>query len=135
MFKLLAFLIILVILFGVEATRALIFGAFGVIFWVVLIIFAILLFAPSPTEKFEREKRQKEYEKELEARRQRNEAISNARRQASIAKQKAWRKKHKKASKLLDLMADHPTMAAIILAIVSIFVICLVVGLVSNIQK
>ena len=34
MFKFLAFLVILCILFGVEATRSFIFGTFGFIFWV-----------------------------------------------------------------------------------------------------
>lgn len=131
MFKLLAFLIILVILFGVEATRALIFGAFGVIFWAALIIFAIFLFAPSPTEKFEREKRQKEYEKELEARRQRNEAISNARRQASIAKQKAWRKKHPRISGALDFISEHPIGISIALAVLAIIVIGIVAYITS----
>lgn len=44
MFKLLAFLIILVILFGVEATRAFVFGTLGAIGWLIVafLVFAII---------------------------------------------------------------------------------------------
>lgn len=44
MFKLLAFLIILVILFGVEATRAFVFGTLGLVGWllVAFLVFAII---------------------------------------------------------------------------------------------
>lgn len=49
--KFLIFLLILVILFGVEATRAFIFGAFGFIFWIAVAIigFCLLIntFVPS----------------------------------------------------------------------------------------
>lgn len=41
MFKLLAFLLILVILFGVETTRALFFGTLGFIFWAIIILVGI----------------------------------------------------------------------------------------------
>ena len=41
MFKLLAFLLILVILFGIETTRALFFGTLSVLFWGLLIIVGI----------------------------------------------------------------------------------------------
>lgn len=41
MIKFLAFLIILVILFGVEATRAIIFGAFGFIFFITIALVLI----------------------------------------------------------------------------------------------
>lgn len=42
-----AFLVILVILFGIEGTRALIFGAFGVFFWVVggLVLLGLIIMA------------------------------------------------------------------------------------------
>ena len=43
MLKVLAFLLILVILFGVEATRGLVFGAFSIIFWAVLALFCFCL--------------------------------------------------------------------------------------------
>lgn len=41
MIKFLAFLLILCILFGVEATRSLIFGTFGFIFWTLIILASI----------------------------------------------------------------------------------------------
>ena len=41
MIKFLAFLLILCILFGVEATRSLIFGTFGFIFWALIILASI----------------------------------------------------------------------------------------------
>lgn len=41
MIKFLAFLLILCILFGVEATRSLIFGTFGFIFWALIILAGI----------------------------------------------------------------------------------------------
>lgn len=131
MFKLLAFLIILVILFGVEATRALIFGAFGFVFWVLIVVAAIFLFIPSPMQKFERQKRQKEYEDKKEAERRKQEAASNARRQASIAKQKAWRKKHPRISDALDFMSEHPIGISIALAVLAIIVIGIVAYITS----
>lgn len=131
MFKLLAFLIILVILFGVETTRALIFGAFGFIFWALIVLAAIGLFIPSPMQKLERQKRQKEYEAKQKAERQRQEAYANARRQASIAKQKAWRKKHPKLSKALDFMAEHPVGISIALAVLVIIVMGVVIYITS----
>ena len=41
MIKFLAFILILCVLFGVEATRSFIFGTFGFIFWVIVILAAI----------------------------------------------------------------------------------------------
>ena len=131
MFKLLAFLLILVILFGVEATRALVFGAFGFLFWALIILAAIGLFIPSPMQKFEREKRQKEYEAKQKAERQRQEAYANARRQASIAKQKAWCKKHPRISGALDFMSEHPIGISIALAVLVIIVIGIVIYITS----
>lgn len=131
MFKLLAFLLILVILFGVEATRALVFGAFGFLFWALIILVAIGLFIPSPMQKFEREKRQKEYEAKQKAERQRQEAYANARRQASIAKQKAWRKKHPRISDALDFMSEHPIGISIAFAVLVIIVIGVVIYITS----
>lgn len=131
MFKLLAFLIILVILFGVETTRALIFGAFGFVFWVLIVVAAIFLFIPSPMQKFERQKRQKEYEDKKEAERRKQEAASNARRQASIAKQKAWRKKHPRISDALDFMSEHPIGISIALAVLAIIFIGIVAYITS----
>lgn len=131
MFKLLAFLIILVILFGVETTRALIFGAFGFVFWALIVVAAIFLFIPSPMQKFERQKRQKEYEDKKEAERRKQEAASNARRQASIAKQKAWRKKHPRISDALDFMSEHPIGISIALAVLAIIFIGIVAYITS----
>lgn len=45
MIDILVFLLILCILFGVEATRAFIFGAFGFIFWIIIILVFISLLA------------------------------------------------------------------------------------------
>lgn len=43
MFKLLAFLIILVILFGVEATRAFVFGTLGLVGWLLVAMLAVAM--------------------------------------------------------------------------------------------
>lgn len=53
----LVLLAILCILFGVEATRAFIFGAFGFIFWIILALVIIFILVPSPMQKFKREQR------------------------------------------------------------------------------
>lgn len=76
MIKFLAFLLILCIMFGVEATRSFIFGTFGFIFWALIILAGIGLIidycekhnTPEKKEAREKEKaRQKAKEKaELE---------------------------------------------------------------------
>ena len=135
MFKLLAFLVILVILFGVETTRALIFGAFGFIFWALIILVAIGLFIPSPMQKFERQKRQKEYEAKQKAERQRAETASRARHQASIAKQKAWFGKHPVARSLADFLQDHTGLAVALLTILSFAVMAIIIFAMTAAQK
>ena len=59
-----AFLIILVILFGVEAVRSFVFGTFGVIAWVVIGIFGLagLIYAGEWLDKIFKERKQAKLE-------------------------------------------------------------------------
>lgn len=78
MFKLLAFLLILVILFGVEATRALIFGTLGFIFWIVVSIIGLfLLFDVYNELKDKRTPEQKAKDKEIEKKKNKEAMESN----------------------------------------------------------
>lgn len=68
MIKFLAFLLILCIMFGVEATRSFIFGTFGFIFWTIAILAGIGLLIDlfkdkrTPEQKEADEKKKKEAE-------------------------------------------------------------------------
>ena len=71
MIKFLAFILILCVLFGVEATRSFIFGAFGFIFWVIVILAAIGLVIDyvekhNTPDKKEARKKEKAAQKEKE---------------------------------------------------------------------
>lgn len=67
MFKLLAFLLILCILFGVETTRELFFGTVGFIFWAIIIVVGIGLLALGLRDG--RTPEEKKKDDELEAKR------------------------------------------------------------------
>lgn len=67
MFKLLAFLLILCVLFGVETTRELFFGAVGFIFWAIVIVVGIGLLALGLRDG--RTPEEKKKDEELEAKR------------------------------------------------------------------
>jgi Na+/melibiose symporter-like transporter len=83
MFKLLAFLLILCILFGVEATRAFIFGTVGFIFWVVVAIVGFCLLVNVYDElRDKRTPEQKAKDKEIE--KQKNKEAMAANKKALI---------------------------------------------------
>ena len=75
MFKLLAFLLILCVLFGVETTRELFFGAVGFIFWAIVIAVGIGLLALGLRD--DRTPEEKKKDKELEAKRRKEAAERN----------------------------------------------------------
>ena len=66
MFKLLAFLLILCVLFGVETTRELFFGTVGFIFWAIIIVVGIGLLALGLRD--DRTPEEKKKDEELEPR-------------------------------------------------------------------
>jgi len=119
MFKLLAFLLILCILFGVETTRELFFGTVGFIFWaIVFLVGAGLLvtifkdYEPDHEEE-ERKKREDEAKK----------AFYDAKRKAAIKRQKDWAAKHPKKAKLLDVITDHPMITSLIVAFIIVAIV------------
>ena len=75
MFKLLAFLLILCILFGVETTRELFFGTVGFIFWAIIIVVGIGLLALGL--RYDRTPEEKKKDEELEAKRRKEVAERN----------------------------------------------------------
>ena len=75
MFKLLAFLLILCILFGVETTRELFFGTVGFIFWAIIIVVGIWLLALGLRD--DRTPEEKKKDEELEAKRRKEAAERN----------------------------------------------------------
>lgn len=128
MFKLLAFLLILCVLFGVETTRELFFGTVGFIFWaIIFLVGAGLLvtifkdYEPDHEEE-ERKKREDEAKK----------AFYDAKRKASIKRQKDWAAKHPKKAKLLGTITDHPMATSLIVAF-TIVAIVVAVAVVLNI--
>ena len=127
MFKLLAFLLILCVLFGVETTRELFFGAVGFIIWaIVFLVGAGLLvtifkdYEPDHEEE-ERKKREDEARK----------AFYDAKRKASIKRQKDWAAKHPKKAKLLDAIMDHPMVASLIVASIIVAIVVAVAIVIS----
>lgn len=70
MFKLLAFLLILCVLFGVETTRELFFGAVGFIFWAIVIAVGIGLLALGLRD--DRTPEEKKKDEELDAKRKKD---------------------------------------------------------------
>lgn len=128
MFKLLAFLLILCILFGVETTRELFFGTVGFIFWaIILLVGAGLLvtifkdYEPDHEEE-ERKKREDEARK----------AFYGAKHKAAIKRQKDWAAKHPKKARLLDVITDHPMITSLTVAFI-IVAIVVAVAIVMNI--
>lgn len=78
MLELLAFLLILVILFGVAATRTLVFGAFSIIFWVfIAILSAAFLIYTIDALKDKRTPEQKARDKEIEKKKNKEAMESN----------------------------------------------------------
>ena len=67
MIKFLAFLLILCVLFGVEATRSLIFGTFGFIFWALIILAGIGLAIDLFKDKRTPEQKEADAKKKAEA--------------------------------------------------------------------
>lgn len=127
MFKLLAFLLILCVLFGVETTRELFFGTVGFIIWaIVFLVGAGLLvtifkdYEPDHEEE-ERKKREDEARK----------AFYDAKRKASIKRQKDWAAKHPKKAKLLDAIMDHPMVASLIVASIIVAIVVAVAIVIS----
>lgn len=70
MFKLLAFLLVLCILFGVETTRELFFGTVGFIFWAIIITVGIGLLALGLRDGRTAEEKKKD--EELDAKRKKD---------------------------------------------------------------
>lgn len=78
MLNFLIFLAILVILFGLEATRAFIFGAFGFIFWIIIILAAIGLIISAFEDKRTPEQKQKDEQAKKEKAKQEAEQAKEA---------------------------------------------------------
>lgn len=80
MLKVLAFLLILVILFGVATTRALVFGLFGIIFWAIFALFCFCLIVyVVDALKDARTPEQKAKDKALEKKKNREAMAANKR--------------------------------------------------------
>lgn len=85
MVKFLAFLLILCVLFGVEATRSFILGTLGFVFWVVVILFGIYLIWDALRDKRTPEQKEKDAKEKKE------------RKAAEKAYNKFWHEARKKA--------------------------------------
>ena len=125
MFKFLAFLLILCILFGVEATREMFFGAVGFIFWVIVILVGagllITIFKDYEPDHAEEERKKREAEAK--------KAFYDAKRKASIKRQKDWAAKHPKKAKLLDTITDHPIIISLIITFIIMIAMSVAIAL------
>lgn len=128
MFKLLAFLLVLCILFGVETTRELFFGTIGFIFWAIIFLVGagllVTIFKDYEPDHEEEERKKREDEA--------RKAFYDAKRKASIKRQKDWATKHPEKAKMLDAITDHPMITSLIVAFI-IVVIVVAVTIVINI--
>lgn len=128
MFKLLAFLLILCILFGVETTRELFFGTVGFIFWAIIFLVGagllVTIFKDYEPDHEEEERKKREDEA--------RKAFYDAKRKASIKRQKDWAAKHPKKAKALDVITDHPMITSLIVAFI-IVAIVVAVAIIINI--
>lgn len=121
MIKFLAFLLILCILFGVEATRSLIFGTFGFIFWAFIILAGIGLVIDLLKDK--RTPEQKETDAKKKAEQVKRQELE---REKTIKKQKDWAKKHPKASNFLSGISNKPLLVSLAFALLFIAVLAVV---------
>ena len=67
MIKLLALLLIMVILFGLEATRSLFFGTLGFVFWTIIILLVVGVFIDAFADNRTPEQKKADKQKEKEA--------------------------------------------------------------------
>lgn len=124
MTNILVFLLILVILFGLEPTRAFIFGAFGFIFWAVVIFVVVVLIADAFTDKRTPEEKKKDEEARKEKERQIELEKRAATKRARVAQQK-WFRDHPRVTKFSDFISNH---MALSVALITILCIALIVG-------
>ena len=129
MWTIVALLIILALLFGIEQMREMVFGFLGMIAWVfiILIVFGIIgkiwdlcKDNRTPEEKKRDEEAQKEKEREQKELEKRNA-------QEAAIRRKAWRKAHPTKARLSDFLSDHMAFCVASLTVFLIGVMILIV--------